>query len=223
MPKNGRLEECLSNQSKYCYDGTEILVNNFNILNQEQLETVERRISALMLTKIQIQDVPSFKEVFNIDYLCRLHKEVFCKIYTFDGEIRRENIYKGHAPFCRPEFIASNLIMLLEKIKEDIKKIKSRDDIIYFLAYYYSEINVIHPFREGNGRITREYLRQVVVLIDRLYELDYDLDFSNVDEKDKSNLMNGSIVSAMNGDLTLLKAFFDSRLKDMCIDYSFKR
>ena len=111
MPKNGRLEECLSNQSKYCYDGTEILVNNFNILNQEQLETVERRISALMLTKIQIQDVPSFKEVFNIDYLCRLHKEVFGKIYPFAGEIRRENISKGHTPFCRPEFIASNAIL----------------------------------------------------------------------------------------------------------------
>lgn len=223
MPKNGRLEECLSEQSKYCYEGTEVLVNNFNIYNQEQLEMVERRISALMLTKIQIEDVPSFKEVFDMKYLCHLHKEVFGKIYPFAGEIRRENISKGHTPFCRPEFIVSNLVMLLEKMPEDIKKIKSRDDIVYFLAYYYSELNVIHPFREGNGRIMREYLRQVVVLIDRLYNLDYDLNFSNVDETDKSNLMNGSIVSAMNGDLTLLKSFFDSRLKDMCIDYSFRR
>lgn len=108
---------------------------------------------------------------------------------------------------------------ILKKIKKDIHKLKNKEDIVSFLAYYYAELNIIHPFREGNGRLMREYLRQIVVLLKENYDLNYDLDFSNVDELDKKNLMNGSIVSAMTGELEYLENFFDSTL----ISKSFKK
>lgn len=134
-------------------------------------------------------------------------------IYPFAGTIRKENMVKGNTPFCRPDFIYKYLVMLFDKIVDDVKKIKTKDDIVNFLSYYYSELNIIHPFREGNGRIMREYLRQVVIFINQYFALDYELDFSNVTDEDKDNLINGSITSAMNGDLELLNKFFNSVLK----------
>ena len=104
-------------------------------------------------------------------------------------------------------------------MKKDIHELKDKDDIVHFLAYYYAELNIIHPFREGNGRLMREYLRQIVVLLKENYDLNYDLNFSNVDELDKKNLMNGSIISAMTGELEYLEKFFDSTLKDKNKDF----
>ena len=75
-------------------------------------------------------------------------------------------------------------------------------------------MNIVHPFREGNGRIMREYLRQIVEFINKYLNFNYELDFSSVTEEDKNNLMNGSIMSAMTGDLELLNKFFNSMLKE---------
>ena len=212
MTKN---DDSLANyQSKYCYLDSEVLLNNYNVTDQETLDVIERRVSALMLTKIQMQEIPDARVLFSIDYICQLHKEIFEHIYSFAGKIRRENITKGNTPFCRPEFIVENLTNILKAMKKDIHKLNNRSDIIHFLAYYYAELNIIHPFREGNGRLMREYLRQIVVLLRENYDFNYDLDFSHVDERDKKNLINGSIVSAMTGELEYLEDFFDNTLKD---------
>ena len=201
-------------QSKYCYPDSEVLLNKYNVTDQEILDIIERRVSALMLTKIQMREIPNEQILFSVSYICQLHKEIFENIYPFAGKIRIENITKGNTPFCRPDFIIDNLTNILNAMKKDIYKLKDKYAIIHFLAYYYAELNIIHPFREGNGRLMREYLRQIVVLLRENYNLNYDLDFSDVDELDKKNLMNGSIISAMTGELAYLENFFNSTLKD---------
>ena len=211
---NSRVNEALSYQSKYCYPESSVLINKYDIQDQRTLDKIERNVTALMLVKLQTKPLPSPKELFSVNYFIDLHRQVFEHLYPFAGKIRSENITKGNTPFCRPEFIYKYLNMLFDKIFDDIKKIKSKEDIIVFLSYYYSELNVVRPFREGNGRIMREYLRQVVVFINKNLGFDYELDFSNVTEEDKNNLMNGSIMSAMNGNLELLNKFFNSMLKE---------
>ena len=211
--RNSRVEEALNFQSRYCYHGSDILINKLDIHDQKTLDKAERNITALMLMKLQLNPIPNPKELFSIEYFINLHKQVFEYIYPFAGSIRRENMVKGNTPFCRPEFIYRYLTMLFDKIFDDVKKIKTKDDIINFLSYYYSELNIVHPFREGNGRVMREYLRQVVIFINKYLGFDYELDFSAVTEEDKHNLMNGSIISAMNGDLELLNRFFNNVLK----------
>ena len=211
--RNSRVEEALNFQSRYCYHGSDILINKLDIHDQKTLDKAERNITALMLMKLQLNPIPNPKELFSIEYFISLHKQVFEYIYPFAGSMRRENMVKGNTPFCRPEFIYRYLTMLFDKIFDDVKKIKTKDDIINFLSYYYSELNIVHPFREGNGRIMREYLRQVVIFINKYLGFDYELDFSAVTEEDKNNLMNGSIISAMNGDLELLNRFFNNVLK----------
>ena len=211
---NSRVNEALSYQSKYCYPESSVLINKYDIQDQRTLDKIERNVTALMLVKLQTKPLPSPKELFSVNYFIDLHRQVFEHLYPFAGKIRSENITKGNTPFCRPEFIYKYLNMLFDKIFDDIKKIKSKEDIIVFLSYYYSELNVVYPFREGNGRIMREYLRQVVLFINKNLGFDYELDFSNVTLEDKNNLMNGSIISAMNGNLELLNKFFNSMLKE---------
>lgn len=211
MKNKSNIEEALNNQSKYCYPNSDVLINKKNIHDQKTLDVVERGISALMLLDLQARKIPKAFELFRLDYFLKIHKDVFGFIYPFAGQIREENIVKGNTPFCRPEYIASYLRMTLDKMKEDINKVHNKEELIDFLAYFYSELNIIHPFREGNGRVIREYLRQVVAF----KSLNYELDFSNVDEKDKENLINGSIESASTGKLEFLKEFFNSTLKEM--------
>lgn len=211
---SNRVQEALSSQSKYCYPNSNVLINNFNIQNQENLNKAERNITALMLLKLQTSPIPEANKLFSVEYFTDLHKQVFEHIYPFAGKIRNENMIKGNTPFCRPEFIYNYLNMLFEKMFEDVKKIKTKEDIITFLAYYYSEINIVHPFREGNGRIMREFLRQVVEFLNKVLNFNLELDFSNVTEEDKENLMNGSISSAVTGNLDLLKKFFMNVLKE---------
>ena len=211
---NSRVNEALSYQSKYCYPESSVLINKYDIQDQRTLDKIERNVTALMLVKLQTKPLPCSKELFSVNYFIDLHRQVFEHLYPFAGKIRSENITKGNTPFCRPEFIYKYLNMLFDKIFDDIKKIKTKEDIIVFLSYYYSELNVVYPFREGNGRIMREYLRQVVLFINKNLGFDYELDFSNVTLEDKNNLMNGSIISAMNGNLELLNKFFNSMLKE---------
>ncbi len=211
---NSRVNEALSYQSKYCYPESNVLINKFDIQDQKTLDKIERNVTTLMLVKLQTKPLPCSKELFSVNYFIDLHRQVFEHIYPFAGKIRNENMTKGNTPFCRPEFIYKYLNMLFDKIFDDLKKIKTKEDIVVFLSYYYSELNVVHPFREGNGRIMREYLRQVVVFINKNLGFDYELDFSNVTEEDKNNLMNGSIMSAMNGNLELLNRFFNNMLKE---------
>ncbi|HIR49020.1 MAG TPA: Fic family protein [Candidatus Faecimonas gallistercoris] len=209
-----RIDESLDSQSKYCYPNTEVLINKLGIKDQETLEVAERRITTLMLSAIQLRDIPSPSKLFSGKYYLDLHKEVFEHIYDFAGQIRDENITKGNTPFCRPEFIYSYLNETLQTLGKKITKIQSKDDITTWLADCYGELNIIHPFREGNGRIAREFLRESVECMDKYLGFNYELAFSDVNEQSSEQFIHASIVSAITGDNQELKSFFTETLKE---------
>lgn len=222
-----RVEEVLKNKSSYCYEnGT--LINKLGIKDKEELDEMEAALTYLRLCKIENEGF-SFK--FDPSYYLSLHKYIFQDIYDFAGEVRNENIskpvtfnFKGEIkseiiPFCRPEFVFFCLKDLLEEMRKKARDIKSIDDYINYLSYYYSEINVVHPFREGNGRTQREYFRQLVEVLNKYLNLpEMYLDYSCITENDRNNLMQGCINSAASGDLTLLKEFFKAILKEKNIE-----
>lgn len=215
MPNiKSRVEESLDSQSKYCYPGTNILINKLDIKNQEKLDAAERRITTLMLTSIQLRKTPDPDQLFSAKYYLNLHKEVFDHIYTFAGEIRDENITKGNTPFCRPEFIYNYLNKTLQIIGKKMTRIKTKEDVSSWLADAYGELNIIHPFREGNGRVAREFLRESVECMDDYLGYNYELDFSNVTEQSSKKFMHASIMSAMTGNNDELKMFFTEILKE---------
>lgn len=196
----------LDGKSKYCYDGTNILINKKDIRDYETLEKIERIHTTYVLSKLYIEPVNGS---FDVKHYMTLHKILFQDLYSFAGEVRNENISKGGIPFCRPEFVYQYLEYLLKQMNKESYKLKSEDDLINFLAFFYAEINLVHPFRDGNGRTQREFFREFVLeLNNRINFGNYEIDFSLLDAEMKKVLISGCVESATKGTNEDLKRFF---------------
>ena len=205
-----RIDEILSTQSCYCYDDSDILVNKLSTQDYTTLENVERTLTTYNLSKLHLDPI---KGNFDIEHYLAIHKFLFDYIYDFAGELRLENMCKDNTPFCRPEYIHKYLKYLLLEMGNKSKNIKSEEHLIEFLAYYYSEINMVHPFREGNGRTEREFFREYVLELNKKIKFgNYELDYSLLDELDRKQMILGSIISACNGELDILKSVFEKVL-----------
>lgn len=174
-------------QSKYCYPGTEVLINNQNIKSQTVLNIFEAEVTRLRISELKINPI---KGEFNLKHLKDIHRYIFQDVYPFAGRLREERIYKDNFEFANPLYINSCAEELFNKLKkekylvgEDIKCFSDR------AAYYMSEVNVLHPFREGNGRSQREFIRILAL------KCGYKLDWNKV-PKDK--VMEASIRSTFN-------------------------
>lgn len=144
--------------SIYCYPNSDVLVNKLNIHDNKNLATVERKLVLLKLyTLRQNKNIGNF----DIYHFLSIHKFLFEDIYPFAGKIRSEDIAKGSFRFAKWEYIEDELRKLLDKLSKDNLKNLSKEEMAKKLAYYMSELNVLHPFREGNGRTIREFIRQL--------------------------------------------------------------
>lgn len=205
-----RCEKIIERESKYCYPGTDILINKLGILDKNLLEDVERSYSTYKLSKIYLRD---FSGNFDIDHYLDIHKYIFDDLYEFAGKIRDENISKNKIPFCRSEFIGKYLDYTLKKMKQDLKTIHDEDSLLTYLAHYYGELDIIHPFREGNGRVQREFFRQYMSYINKNTNLkNYRLEYSKWSKEDKQMLITGCVHSACSGDTSILKEILSKTL-----------
>ena len=144
--------------SIYCYPNSNILVNKLNIHDNKKLATVERKLVLLKLyTLRQNKNIGNF----DIHHFLSIHKFLFEDIYPFAGKIRSEDIAKDNFRFAKWEYIEDQLRELFDKLAKDDLKNLSKKEISKKLAYYMSELNVLHPFREGNGRTIRELVREI--------------------------------------------------------------
>jgi cell filamentation protein len=145
---------------KYCYPGSFVLKNKFDIRNKEKLSEAERRTTGLNI--LEIMDTP-VRGRFDFKHLKSIHRAIFQDMYVWAGIPRTVDISKGN-PFCLSLHLESYAEGIFEKLKaENFLLGKTPDEMPGRLAYYLSEINVLHPFREGNGRTQRvfiEYLAQ---------------------------------------------------------------
>ncbi len=142
---------------RYCYDKTSVLKNKLNIENENSLEEAERDITAKTSENIEYKAPP-----YNLETLKKIHKTLFIDIYEWAGEIRDVSISKGDTLFCMPQHILSNINSIFSNLEKDNSlQGLSQDEFYNKISYYYCEFNMIHPFREGNGRVQRiffEYL-----------------------------------------------------------------
>ena len=148
-----------SKNSIYCYKGTNTLINKLNIKDPILLKSYETSIIGLKLMALSKKGITGN---FNISHFVSIHKFLFEDIYPFAGLFRTENIAKNYFQFAEWEYIESELSRLLNELKKENFLFNiSKEDFANRLAYYWAELNVLHPFREGNGRTTREFLRQL--------------------------------------------------------------
>ena len=142
--------------------------------------------------------------------LQQIHAYLFGGLYAFAGQIRTKTIWKDGTLFCRAEYLMQNL-RLIEKMPES-----TFDEIVS----KYVEMNVAHPFMEGNGRSTRIWL-------DLIFKkrLKLCVDWSKINKKDYLEAMRKSTTNA-NSIKTLLQGAMTDRIDDReifmkGIDYSY--
>ncbi len=145
--------------SIYCYPDSNVLKNRFGLRDSKKLKELETDLSAIRQNDLLSNPIQGR---FTGNHLCRIHKYLFGDLYFFAGHFRREDIMKGTSRFLTHREIQGKLKKLLKELAaEDHLQGLAFDCMVERSAYYFSELNYIHPFREGNGRATREFMRQL--------------------------------------------------------------
>ena len=171
-------------QSIYCYPDSNVLKNKLNIRDNKLLKTAEEEIT--LIKQMELLKNP-IKGNFSKAHLMNIHKFIFEDLYPFAGKIRREQISKADTMFYPPNLIDRELDKVFAKIKEkNMLRETDEEKVFDNLAYVMAELNIIHPFREGNGRTIREFIRLMAK------RMGYDLNWGNVD---KEELLEASILS----------------------------
>lgn len=143
----------------YVDPATGVLVNLLGIEDEETLRATEAELAALRIAELH-QDPP--RGDFDLDHLCEIHRRIFRDVYGWAGQLRTVAIRRPGALFAQPEFIESYATATFEDLRqESYLQGLPRDRFIERLAYYFAEVNAVHPFREGNGRAQRAFFDQL--------------------------------------------------------------
>ena len=146
-----------------------MIENKLGLTTSAELEREEERISKKKAIDLFEKDILKNLPVGMFSTLQVIHKYLFEDIYEFAGEIRNVNIAKGNFRFAP--------LMYLKPALESIDKMPQSnfDEIVE----KYVEMNIAHPFREGNGRSTRIWLDHILK-----NEIGKVIDWSKVDKED---------------------------------------
>ena len=146
-----------------------ILENKLNITDPAELAREEEKISKKRAKEMFDTEYLNTLDAGTFQALKAIHKYLFEEIYEFAGEIRKVNIAKGNFRFTP-----------LAYIEEAVKNIEKMPQSTYEeIIEKYVEMNIAHPFREGNGRSTRIWLDLILKK-----ELHLVVDWSKVDKTD---------------------------------------
>lgn len=146
-----------------------VLENKLGLTNSADLAREEERISkkkALEMFETKFFDNLS---AGSFETLSKIHKYLFDEIYPFAGQIRKENIAKGNFRFAPVMYLSASLEHINQMPQSTFDEIVEK----------YVEMNVAHPFREGNGRSTRIWLDLIFKK-----ELGMVVDWSKIDKED---------------------------------------
>lgn len=136
-----------------------------NLLGAETIDELEQLEKVAFYISEGLMEEKGYDFLFplTVSSIKLLHKRLFKRIYSFAGEFRNVSLMKETTRFCEPQYININLNKLIEEFKLENEwfdtKIAAEK-----LAYYKIELNMIHPFREGNGRTIRLIIREIAKL-----------------------------------------------------------
>lgn len=145
-----------------------MLENKLNITNEVELAKEERITKLKALELFDTNKINEF-EVGTTKGLCDIHKFLFNEIYSFAGKIREVNLAKGNFRFAASMYL-KDVLFKIDSMPED-----TFENIIK----KYIEMNIAHPFREGNGRSTRIWLD--MILKNRIGKV---IDWSKIDKEE---------------------------------------
>lgn len=184
-----------------CYPGTSVLINKPGLKKQEALDEAES--VAVALRSAQIEDERP-NDLFTFSFYCDLHRRLFGDIYEWAGKLRTVDLSKkGTAFYPAKDLRRIGTAKFDRLIKMNEFQSLTRTQLVDELTDFYHELNMLHPFREGNGRTQRLFFALL------LRRLGYSINFA---ECDTDSLMMATIYAAQ-GIKTYLHDFFDALLK----------
>ena len=146
-----------------------MLENKLGITNETELSKEEERITKLKALELFDTNKINEFEVGTFEELSEIHAFLFSDIYDFAGKIRKDNLAKGNFRFASALYLEEILLKI-----DDMPQ-NTFDEIIK----KYVEMNIAHPFREGNGRSTRIWLNMILKK-----EIGKVVDWSKVNKED---------------------------------------
>ncbi len=149
-----------------------VLQNKLGICSKREMEQKE--------TELQLNAFSKFANIFGKEHrflsedLCRMHQEWLGKIYSWAGKYRTVNLAKGNFQFAAAKQIPKLMKLFEKEILSEYTPclFSSKEEIAQALAVVHVEFILIHPFREGNGRLAR-ILSQYMALQAGLPTLDF--------------------------------------------------
>lgn len=131
----------------YCFAGTKVLKNKFGLRDQKDIDRLEFVLTAQRMA----EGLPRGR--LTVSHYKAIHHHLFQDIYDWAGKFRIVRIAKGKSMFCYPEHIDRQMRLLFSKLKEETSSggMESHQ-IATTTANFISDLNAIHPFRDGNGR-----------------------------------------------------------------------
>lgn len=155
----------------YSYDNG-VLKNKLEITNENELFLIEGALSM----KAMRNNIDHFRKIdpFSKESIFEIHKILFQEVYEWAGKERVVGISKGNTLFCLPKLIQTNLNEIFSVKPDSFKDI----------CKMYMDLNMVHPFREGNGRTGRVWLNQAIETL-----LGKHIDFSKISQTEYMNLM----------------------------------
>ena len=171
-----------------------VITNKLGITDSPTLAREEERISKKSAARLFEQNLLNKMSSGTWTTLQDIHKVLFQDIYDFAGELRTVNISKGNFRFV-PVMYLSEAVKTIESMPQN-----SFDEIVE----KYVEMNVAHPFREGNGRSMRLWLDHMLCI-----ELQKTIDWSQIDKEIYLSAMERSPVNDLEIKAVLAEALTD--------------
>ncbi len=183
------------------YKGTNCLINKFNLQNEEQLAKLEAGITLAKTAELERNPINT---TFDFEHYKQIHKYLFEDLYEWAGCIRTVDISKKGTNFIPAENIETVANACFDRLKK-LNYFKNLDfeNFIDNIVDFYCSTNMLHPFREGNGRTQRIFIAQLIRFCG------YDINFSEIDTDE---LIVATIQSA-NGITDYLKEIFKNYIK----------
>lgn len=151
--------KAISERDPYLWQDIKVLKNRLQIREANRLQQAELEFSALRAATIELGSRSP-----GLPHLCAIHRTLFQDIYSWAGELREVDIWLEETPFCHFEYLEKqgNALMAALEAENFLDELPEQE-FIARLAHYYCEINMLHPFRDGNGRAQRIFFEQLAL------------------------------------------------------------
>lgn len=185
----------------HCYPGTTVLINKLDLRDQRLLDQAEEMAAAVGFAQIYDEE---YDGPYTFEFYKSLHKRLFGKLYDWAGETRTVNLTKKGTAFCPADELETVASALFKRLAEENEfRDQPHEQFVTKITEFYHDLNMLHPFREGNGRTQRLFF---TLLIEHA---GYHIDFFSCDPDD---LMMGTLFAAQ-GVQDHLRSFFEKAIK----------